>query len=87
MADSKAYQTVIAGRVREDEGIPFFGQNKIAVPGRITSFQSTGGKKQPTIQKDFLHTEFAGKIPDTTHTPSRTPPALDTNVDNAYNVT
>ena len=86
MAYPKAYQTVIAGRVREDEQIAFFGKNKVAVPGRVTSFNSTGGKKQPTIQKNWLGSEFVGKIPDVTNTPSHTPPALDVYVDNPYNL-
>ena len=29
---SKAYQTVVAGRVREDEGIAYFGMNEITTP-------------------------------------------------------
>ena len=46
---SKAYQTVIAGRTREDEAIAFYGKNKIALPARVTNFVSMGGQTQPTI--------------------------------------
>jgi hypothetical protein len=59
MAYSKAYQTVTAGRVREDEAIGFFGQNEIATPARVTSFKSVGGQTQPTIVED--PNEFVGK--------------------------
>ena len=61
MAYSKAYQQVIAGRVREDEQLPFYGKNKIAVPGRITSFNSVGGQKQPVIKADSLQFTGVGK--------------------------
>ena len=56
---SRAYQTVTAGRVREDEAITFFGKNKIATPARITSFNSIGGQTQPKIVED--PNEFVGK--------------------------
>jgi hypothetical protein len=56
---SKAYQTVRAGRTREDEAIAFFGKNKIATPARVTSFNSVGGQKQPTVVED--PNEFVGK--------------------------
>lgn len=59
MAYSKAYQTVTAGRVREDEAITFLGKNKIATPARVTSFNSIGGQKQPTIVEEA--NEFVGK--------------------------
>lgn len=79
MSASNAYQQVIAGRVREDEQISFFGQNKIATPTRVTNFTPTGGKTQPTTQKDFLHTENAGKQVNTT-------PVLDNYIANANNI-
>ena len=60
MAYSKAYQTVIAGRVREDESITMFRDNEIATPARITSFKTVGGKMQPTIEEDKAN-EFVGK--------------------------
>lgn len=59
MAYSKAYQTVIAGRVREDEAIAFYGKNEIALPPRVTSFNSMGGQKQPTLA--YQPNEFVGK--------------------------
>lgn len=62
MSYSKAYQTVTAGRVREDEAIPFYGQNKIALPARVTNFVSMGGQKQPTIVEEA--NEFVGKSVD-----------------------
>ncbi|MEN6623055.1 MAG: hypothetical protein ABFD50_16095 [Smithella sp.] len=58
---STAYQTVTAGRVREDEAISFFGDNKIATPARITSFNTIGGKTQPTVEKDVLQHTGVGK--------------------------
>ena len=58
MAYSKAYQTVEAGRVREDEAIAFYGDNKVSV-GRVTAFVSMGGQKQPTIVEEA--NEFVGK--------------------------
>ena len=76
---SQAYREVIAGRVREDEQIPFFGQNRVATPARVTTFNSTGGKKQPTIQVNYLQHPGVGK-------PGTTSDVLDVYVDNAYNV-
>jgi len=58
---SKAYQEVIAGRVREDEQIAFFGDNKVATPVKTTNFQNQGGKKQPTLETDHLQHEGVGK--------------------------
>jgi len=60
MAYSKAYQTVVAGRVREDE-LGFFKYNKLAVPSGSRYQAPIGGQKQPTIQKDYLDIEFVGK--------------------------
>jgi hypothetical protein len=59
MVYSKAYQTVTAGRVREDEAITFLGKNKVATPARVTNFNSVGGQKQPTVVEDT--NEFVGK--------------------------
>ena len=56
---STAYQQVIAGRVREDEQIAFYGKNKIALPPRVTNFVSMGGQTQPTIVEEA--NEFVGK--------------------------
>ena len=61
MAYSKRYQEIVAGRVREDEGIAFYGQNKVSV-GRVTNFVSMGGQTQPTIVEEA--NEFVGKSVD-----------------------
>ena len=61
MATSKAYQTVVAGRVREDEAIGFFKDNKVATPARVTSFNNIGGKAQPTVDTDHLAHPGIGK--------------------------
>ena len=61
MSYSKAYQTVTAGRVRETESIGFFKNNKIATPARVTSFNTLGGKTQPTVEKDNLQHTGIGK--------------------------
>ena len=66
---------------QEDVLTPFFRLNKIAVPGRVTTFTSTGGKKQPTVQGDYLHVEDSGKI-----RPAVAIPSLDVYLDNPYNV-
>ena len=78
MAYSKAYQTVTAGRVREDEAIAFYGDNKIATPVKTTNFQNQGGKKQPTLEKEYLQHEGVGK-------PGTTSDVIDAYVDNSYN--
>ena len=78
MANEKAYQTVIAGRVREDEAIGFFGDNKIAVPGRTFVSVPTGGKTQPTIELIPLFHENVGKVGDRSD-------ALITHLPNSYN--
>jgi hypothetical protein len=61
MSYSKAYQEVTAGRVREDEKIGFFKGNKVATPARVTSFNSVGGKTQPTIETNHLQHPGIGK--------------------------
>jgi len=58
---SKAYQTVTAGRVREDEAIAFFGDNKVATPARVTSFSPQGGSPTPHLEIDPLNHEGVGK--------------------------
>jgi len=73
MAYSKAYQEVIAGRVREDEQIAFYGQNDVAVPGRVVAFVNQSAREEPVIAKDFLNTDRVGKR-------NNTVPALDTYV-------
>jgi len=61
MSYSKAYQTVVAGRVREDEAIGFYGENKVALPARVTSFTPVGANKQPTLAKNNLNHPGIGK--------------------------
>ncbi len=61
MSYSRAYQEVIAGRVREDEQIAFFGNNEVALPPRVTSFNNLGGKEQPVLETDHLQHEGVGK--------------------------
>ena len=66
MAYSKAYQEIVAGKVRENEAISFFKDNKIALPARVTSFNSMGGAgTSPAIVADYLQNSNAGKIPAT----------------------
>jgi hypothetical protein len=78
---SNSYQTVIAGRVREDEGIGYFGQNKVTTPAGNFSVARTGGSvKEPKIVADFLNTENVGK------NTNRDVPVLDTNKQGSNNV-
>ena len=78
MSASNAYQEKIAGRVREDEQIGFFGRNEVAVPGRITSSNAQGGHKNPVIKKNFLQTPNVGKTVNIV-------PELDVDVEPSYN--
>jgi len=64
--------------LREEES-PFFKENKIAVPGRVTNFVSQGGKTQPTISINHIQHEGIGKRGTESDN-------LETFVDNAYNV-
>lgn len=57
---SKSYQTVEAGRVRENESGWEKG-NKVATPARVSSIVSMGGQSQPTNKKDFLEHPGIGK--------------------------
>lgn len=75
MAYSKAYQTVVAGRTREDEAIGFFKDNEVATPARVTSFNSVGGKKQPTVETDYLQHTGVGKTGTTSDNKSAYNPA------------
>jgi hypothetical protein len=59
--DKKAYQTVIAGRVREDEAVTMFRLNEVALPTRVTNFNAQGGQKQPTLSKNWLQFPGVGK--------------------------
>jgi hypothetical protein len=45
MASSKSYQTVVAGRVREDECIEMFRENLVALPTGRKAIRSSGGSK------------------------------------------
>jgi hypothetical protein len=62
MPYSKSYQQVVAGRVREDEAIGFFRYNKVAAPGRVFANYEIGGKKQPTVDVDYLVDTGVGKV-------------------------
>lgn len=57
----KQYQTVIAGRVREDEGIGFFGKNEIATPPRVSQITNTSAQQQPTVDTNHLQHTGIGK--------------------------
>ena len=72
---SRAYQIQIAGRVREDEAIGFYGHNSVALPPRVTSFVNMVSGKEPTVTKDFLATDRVGKR-------NNTVPVLNTNIPN-----
>ena len=61
MAYSKAYQTVTAGRVREDEAIGFFGNNAVAGPARVSVITNLSATKQPTVTTDALQHTGVGK--------------------------
>jgi hypothetical protein len=80
MPYSKAYQEVIAGRVRETEQIGFFRENKVATPARVTSFQSTGGRKLPSGEVDHLRHPGVGKR-------GTVSDVIDMYLPNAYNLT
>ena len=78
MAYSKAYQQVIAGRVIEDEDS--FNKNNLAVsPARIYSSSPTGGKKQPTLDTNYMHDEGMGKK-------TGRKPLIDAYNPNSYNI-
>jgi len=60
---SKAYQTVIAGRVREDEGIAYFGTNEVTTPAGgfvMTRADGDADKEVPLIAEN-LQNEEVGK--------------------------
>jgi len=60
---STAYQQVIAGRVREDEQIGYFRENKITTPAGNFSTNRVGGSvAQPVVTQEPMRTENAGKI-------------------------
>ena len=72
---SRAYQQVLSGRVREDEAIGFYGHNSVALPPKVTTFVNMSASKEPTVTKDFLGTDRAGKR-------NNTVPVLNTNIPN-----
>ena len=57
---SKAYQTVTAGRVREDEAIAFYGQNRVSC-GRDTAIVNLSAQQQPVLAVDVLQHTGVGK--------------------------
>ena len=63
-AYSKAYQTVVAGRVREDEGIAYFGMNEITTPagGFVMSRANGDGDKEVPLVAENLQTDEVGKV-------------------------
>lgn len=64
MSSSKAYQTVVAGRVREDD-LPFFRNNLVpTISGRLAQFRPSSVRKEPVGRPDFLNTDNAGKATD-----------------------
>jgi hypothetical protein len=66
--------------LREEED-PFFKENKIATPARVTSFNPVGGKSQPTIEPNYISGDTGmGKQADDRD------PDLMTFVPNSYNV-
>jgi hypothetical protein len=66
--------------LREIEGNDFLKENKIATPARVTSFNSQGGKEQPTLEKDWQNDTGVGKQA------SDRDPDIGAYGDNAYNV-
>jgi hypothetical protein len=63
---SKSYQTVTAGRVREDEAIAYFGKNEVSTPvGNFSTNRTGGAVAQPKITKDQAN-ELVGKQRSTT---------------------
>jgi len=75
MAYSKAYQTVTAGRVREDEAIGFFGNNSIVTPARVSTITNRSAIKQPVVSTDHLQHPGIGKTGTTSDNKSAYNPA------------
>jgi hypothetical protein len=65
--------------LREVEGIAFLKNNSIAVPSGIFTLSVTGGKSQPTIEKNYLQHEGVGK-------PGTISDVLEVYLPNKYNV-
>ena len=66
--------------LREEEQ-SFFKNNKIATPARVTSFNSVGGKSQPTIEPNWMSGD-----PGMGKQAAHRDPDLMSYVDNAYNL-
>jgi len=47
--------------LRETEQIAMFRLNQVATPARVTGFHPVGGKKQPTVEKNYLQHPGVGK--------------------------
>ena len=60
MPYSKRYQTVIAGRVRDDE-LRFVFKNKSALPPGLFTAKSVSASPQPVVKIDPLRSENIGK--------------------------
>ncbi len=60
MAYSKAYQTVIAQTVRENE-LGFFKLNQAVSPARVYGNYPASATKQPTVTADYTNDNFIGK--------------------------
>ena len=60
---SRAYQQVIAGRVREDEQISYIYQNKSSLPtGNVITNRVSGGiDNSAPIEAEHLQTDWVGK--------------------------
>lgn len=74
-----AVQSYQLNGLRETEAIPFFRNNMIATPVRITSFNPVSSSRQPKIVKNYLQTPNVGK-------PINDVPVLDTYDFGSYNL-
>jgi hypothetical protein len=61
MAYSTAYQQVIAGRVREDEQIKYFGKNEVTTPAGNFQVSRVGGSVQQPVVTKNQQNEYVGK--------------------------
>jgi hypothetical protein len=58
---TNSYQAVTAGSVREDEGVAFFGKNRMAMPARSAAIVSAGGVAGPAVHNTTLDDPAIGK--------------------------
>ena len=65
--------------LRETESIAFFKNNSVAIPSGTFNLSVTGGKSQPTIEKNHLQHEGVGK-------PGTESDVLEVYLPNSYNV-